>query len=402
LPLAAHDDDEIHAHEPERLVTLSVTFRDHPTAAREALAESLLGLRQPLVERVCLHTCHRVELIGLLAEGARPPDAGSVTIERGVTAVERVFLVAGGLDSAVLAEEELLGQVRTAYGSALAAGETGPILNELFRRAIGFGKRVRSEVQPRADRGLADRAVRWAVERLGPEARPAAALVIGTGEIGRLLAMRLAAEGMTLSVGSRSADRAQRLLAMLPNAERHRPLRLEEALGTTTKHDVVAIAVRSAAVPLDVPHLAGAGRLPLIIDLSAPRAVTEAAAGRLGDRLLDLDRLGALSSSQPLSAAAERRLRAAARKDAQAFLAWWARRAGSADGIALLHAHAAEIRERHLARLRRRPDLSAAQLAAVEAATAAMVGELLHEPTIRLQQEPAARSVVARVFGLDS
>jgi glutamyl-tRNA reductase len=400
LPFAAHDDDETHAHERERLVTLSVTFREQPTEAREALAGSLLELRQPFAERVCLHTCHRVELIGLLADGARLPDTGGVTIGRGARAAERVFLVAGGLDSAVLAEEELLGQVRRAYGSALIAAETGPILNELLRRAIGFGKRVRSEVQPRADRGLADRAVRWAVERLGPEARPAAGLVIGTGEIGRLLASRLAAEGMTLSVGSRSADRARRLVATLPNPDRHRPLRLEEALDQTTKHDVVAIAVRSAAIPLDVRHLTGAGRLPLVIDLSAPRAVTPDAAGRLGDRLLDLDRLGALASSQPLSAASERRLRAAAGEGTQAFMAWWARRAGG-DGIALLHAHAAEIRERHLARLRRRPDLSAAQLAAVEAATAAMVGELLHQPTIRLQREPAARSVVARVFGLD-
>lgn len=401
MPVRPRDHKTYDPSGHHRLLTLSATFRELPTSTRESVARSLNGMRAPFSERVCLHTCHRVELVGLLAEYTGEPDIRGVSIARGRDAAERVFLVAGGLDSAVLAEEQILGQVRDAYATALDAAETGPILNELLQRAIGFGKRVRSEVQPRTDRSLADRAVRWAVERLGAEARPAAALVIGTGEMGRLLAHRMAIEGMTLSIGSRSLERARRLLAELPNAARHRALGLDEALADAGRQDLVAIAVRSAAVPLDLAHLASARPLPLAIDLSAPPAVTPAAAALLDDRLLDLDRLGALSSTRPLSHAAERRLREAAREGAAAFMTWWDRRA-SGDGIGLLHAHAAAVRQRHLARLQRRLGLTDDQLAAVDAATAAMVGELLHEPTIRLQREPAARSVVARVFGLEA
>jgi glutamyl-tRNA reductase len=401
LPASTRDDNPTHTLEPDRLVNLSATYRDLATDAREVLAERLLGLHEPFTERVTLHTCHRVELIGVLAAGASLPGLPIAGVTRGEEAAERAFLVAGGLDSAVVAEEQLLGQVRATYEDALAAGETGPLLNELLRRAIGFGKRVRSEVQPRTDRSLADRATRWVVERLGPEIRPTTALVVGTGEMGERLASSLAVNGMTVSVGSRSPERARRIVAGLPNAERHRALDLEDALRQAAKHDVVAIAVRSASLPLDAPHMADAHPLPLVVDLSAPRAVTPEAAELLGDRLLDLDRLGALSGSHSVGQAAERRLRAVARQNARSFMDWWSRRS-SGDGIALLHAHAAEIRERHLGRLRRRPDLTPEQLAAVEATTAAMVGELLHAPTVRLQREPAARDVVARVFGLDS
>jgi len=346
-----------------------------------------------------LHTCHRVELVGVLKPDARLPQLTGSRIATGLLAVERVFLVTGGLDSAVLAEEQVLGQVRSAYDDALGRSETGPILNELYRRAIRFGKRVRSEAQPRNDRSLVDRTVRWIAERLGPEVRPASALVLGTGEMGRLLASRLAGHGMTITIGSRSLARAQRMAEELPNASRHRSMVLDEAVRHAAKHDVVAIAVRSASTPLDRHHLEASHPLPLVVDLSAPRAVTSGAADLLGDRLLDLDRLGILSTTQPLSTTAEQRLRAAAREGAATFVDWWSTRS-SGDGIALLRAHAAEIRERHLQRLRRRPDMTPEQLAAVETATAAMLGELLHVPTLTLQREPDARAVVGRIFGI--
>lgn len=363
------------------------------------MAAGLIGLTEPFEERVALHTCHRVEIVGVLRCDVTLPDAPGVHVARGVSAAERTFLVTGGLDSAVLAEEQVLGQVRSAYERALTESLSGPILNELFRRALRFGKRVRSEVQPRNDQSLADRAVRWIIERLGPEARPASALVLGTGEMGRLFAHLLAGEGMTVTVGSRSEPRAGAIVAGLPNASRHRAAPLDTALRDAARHDVVAIAVRSASSPLDRQHLEPAHPRPLVVDLSAPPAVTPAAALLLGDRLLDLDRLGALSSARPLNAATERRLRVTAAEGAARFIDWWSTRSNG-DGIALLRAHADEIRERHLERLRRRPDLTTAQLAAVEAATAAMLGELLHVPTLRLQREPNAREVVARIFGI--
>ena len=398
VPRSTPDANPNSTFRPDGLVVLSATYRERGTEEREALAEALLQ-RKGFVEQVSLHTCHRIELIAVLAHGELPPAHPGLGLARGAEAAERVFLVAGGLDSAVVAEEQVLGQVREAYEGARAAGATGPVLNELLQRAIRFGKRVRSEVQPRTDRGLADRALGWAAQRLDPGAGRAA-LVIGTGEMGGLVAASLAARGMTVTVGSRSVERAERVVAGLPNSDHHRAVSLERGLRQAANQDVVAIAVRSATNLLDASHLLS-GRLPLVIDLSAPPAVTRAAADLLGDRLLDLDRLGAPSSTHRLSYAAEHRLRAAASGEARGFVTWWAQRS-SGDGIATLHAHADEIRERHLERLRRRADLTPEQLTAVEATAAAMLGELLHAPTLRLQREPAARDVVARVFGLDA
>lgn len=362
------------------------------------MARSVLGLKAPFDERVVLHTCHRVELLGVVDAAAVRPQPTGMALSVGAEAAERAFLVTGGLDSAVLAEEQILGQVKASYEAALAAGETGPVLNELLRRAIRFGKRVRSEAQPRNDRSLAERAVRWVAERLGPDGSRSSGLVLGSGAMGRLLARELAGRGMVVTVASRSLTRADAVIAELPDPGRHRSLLLEKALSEAPAHDVVAVAVRSASAPLERGHF-HASRLPLVVDLSAPRAVTPEAAGLLGDRLLDLDGLGALSSSASLAPTAERRLRAAAEEEARAFIRWWSARPNG-DGIALLRDHANAIRERHLERLRRRADLSSEQMAVVEAATAAMLGELLHVPTLRLRRDPDAREAVSRIFGI--
>jgi glutamyl-tRNA reductase len=384
----------------DRLLVLSTTYRDASTGAREDAAARLAELDEAFEERVLLHTCHRAELIGVVHEGRIVPDLAVVSRDEGAEAAERLLLVAGGLDSAVIGEEEILGQVRGAYEAALAAGQTGPILNELFRRAIRFGKRVRSEAQPRTDRSLADRAVRWLDGRLGPRKEAASALVIGSGTMGRLLAQRLAAGGLTVTVASRSGERAARVTASLPRRERHRAALLDEALSTAATHAVVAIAVRSASSPVERRHLAAAPAPPLVVDLSAPRAVTTDAAELLGDRLLDLDRLGSEAGTASLSPAAERRLRAAAATERDRFAAWLEARAGT-DGVALLRTHASEIRRRHLDRLRRSRRLDDEQMAAVEAASAAMVGELLHGPSVHLRRDPAAAATVRRIFGFD-
>ncbi|MEO6578258.1 MAG: hypothetical protein ABIO99_05090, partial [Candidatus Limnocylindria bacterium] len=104
------------------------TFRAHAAPERERLARELHA--SDAIEHVLLETCHRVEL-ATVEDG--PVADGQL---RGEPAIRRIFEVVAGFDSVVVAEEQLLGQVRAAYGSALAAGTTGPILNELFRRAL--------------------------------------------------------------------------------------------------------------------------------------------------------------------------------------------------------------------------------------------------------------------------
>lgn len=375
--------------ELDRLVVLAGTFRDLATPEREARAVDLAGLTDGFAERLLLHTCHRVELVGVVEDGM--PSPNDVRMLCGAEAVERVFTVTAGFDSAVIAEEQLLGQVRDAYETALTRGETGPILNELLRRAIRFGKRVRSEAQPGADRSLADRAAAWALTRL--DEPPGRVLIVGSGEMGRLLAARFAAAGLVCTVASRNADRARRISDAVQGA-RHAELR--DALADAGRFSIIAIALRSSPNLLTVEHVGDA--LPLVIDLSSPGAVTPDAAARLGDRLLDLDRLGRAKAVSALTPASEQRLRQELISERDRFIAWLDAR-GSADGIALLREHAEQLRRTHLDRLRRRGKLSDEQLRAVDAMTASLLADLLHVPTLQLRRGKDAAERVRELFG---
>lgn len=384
----------------DRLFVASATVRDFDTEARELLAAGLEARSSDAGERVVLHTCHRVELISFAGAADALSDVPDVMqLTSGMGAAERVMLVAGGLDSTVLAEEQVLGQVRDAYRSALDRGQTGPVTNELMRRAIRFGKRVQSFAQPMGDRSLADRSARWVEERTATRSGlPLRALVVGTGEMGRALARHFDALDAAVTVASRSADRAEDCIAALPHNERHRAMLISDVLDGPLTYDIVAIAVRSGMHRIDSRHLDNPRCL--VVDLSAPSAVTADAAARLGERLLDLDRLGVSGEARRLSAGVEGRLRNEAIAEARAFAAWLEVRA-SGDGIAMLRAHGDEVRRRHLERLHLKSSLDDQQAAAVEAMTVAMFGELLHGPTVRLRHDPDAAARVREVFGIE-
>ncbi|MGH2418619.1 MAG: hypothetical protein ACRDFY_09830, partial [Candidatus Limnocylindria bacterium] len=308
----------------DRIRVRFATVRDRSADERSGFAASLRAIRAD--EHVLLETCHRVELVSV------GDAAGSGTAVDGVEAVRRVFNVVAGFDSAVMAEEQLLGQARAAYESALSDGSTGPVLNELFRRAIRFGRRVRSQARPGADRSLADRAVAWLLERLpGPSAD---VLVAGTGEMGRLASAALAVAGHRVTVASASSDRARRLAERLPGS-RHRAVATPLGAGSMARRDGLVLAQRSARPTLDAAALGG--NRPWTVDLSTPSALTPDAVELLGDRLLAIDGLGRLEPRAPvLEPGTERRLRRELDDEVGRFVAWLDARRG-ADALAALH-----------------------------------------------------------------
>jgi len=396
---------ELRSHRPRssntapdlaRFLVIGATYREMGTDAREDLA-ALLGQRDELfAEELVLHTCHRVEKFGVLADGQQPDLPSGTMLHRGAPAIERVFLISGGFDSAILGEDQILGQVRDAFQETLEVGTAGPLLGELMRRAIRFGRRVRSEARPGGERSLADRAAQWLIARIAHQ--PAArALVIGTGEMGRQLAMQLATAGASVTVASRHVGRAEQLAVRLPHRGRHASVELDLVLGRALEFDAVAIALRGGTTPVTEAHVSG-GHLN-VVDLSAPRSVTAGAASVLRERLLDLDDLGTAQATT-LSPAAETRLRAEAVREVERFATWLELRS-SGQEIALLRHHADEVRERHLARLGARAGLSTEQARAVGAMTEALVAELLHVPTIQLRRDPEAAQHVREVFGID-
>lgn len=381
-------------------MVVGLTFRQATTPQRQVVARRLASLAERLPEAVLVSTCHRVELVAVSGESFAPPTR-RVIVARGVAAAERVLLVAGGLDSAIVAEEQVLGQVRTAYLTALEHGRTGALTNELFRRALRFGKRVRSSADVHADRSLADRAMAWLDERVPADSGAGTdALVVGSGVMARAMASHFAAGGARVTVASSSLDRARGLIGTLRNPARHRAVESSELRGgRLSAYDVVGVAIRSAGRRIEARQI-GAARPVAFVDLSAPTCLTPTAAARLGERLLDLDRLGALGGSGGLAPDVERRFRGEARVEALHYGRWTAGRA-SGDGIAALRSYANEVRARHLGRLRGRAAFDPGQLAAVETMSAALVGELLHMPTTRLRGDPALAAQVRQLFGIE-
>lgn len=360
------------------------TYRDLPAEERAALAASLVA--PDTTERVLIETCHRVELVTV---GARTA-ADAI----GRDAVRRVFEVVAGFDSAVVAEEQLLGQVRGAYEAALARRETGPILNELFRRALRFGRRVRTHARPGTDRSLADPAVAWLLERLPARSRVVAA---GTGEMGRLLAHRLADAGHRIRVLSHSAERGGALLELLPGTGHQLAV---GTFGADTVRDAEAITIAVRTREPVLPAAALPARPPWVLDLSAPPAVAVDAREQLGDRLMTLDELGFRGGMrQVLEPSVEGRLRRELDREVERYVAWLEARRGG-DAISVLHREADAVRRRHLDRLRSRAGLDEQQLAAVEAASTAMLSELLHGPSVELRRGGADAATIRRLFGL--
>ena len=371
----------------DRIHVRFATYRERSAPERDRFASFLPTA--DAAERVLLDTCHRVELVTVEETGA--DDASLI----GRAAVARVFEVVAGFDSAVVAEEQLLDQVRGAYEAALADGATGPVLNELFRRALRFGRRVRSHARPGADRSLADRGAAWLLQRL-PE-RGASVVVAGTGEMGRLIATHIARAGHRVTLVSASADRGGRLVERL-DGDGHLLHVGPISRSVVSRADAVALAIRSRGAALTGEHL-GECR-PFVLDLSSPGAVDEAATERLGDRLLTLDALAAVEGASPvLDPAVERRLRADLDAEVERFVGWLGVRQ-HVDAIAALHDEADAVRRRHLDRLGRRADFNAQQLAAVDAASAAMLKELLHRPSMELRRGGSDAATVRRLFGI--
>src|SRR5438128_7698160 len=217
------------------LVALGVSHKTAPVALRERLAfgESEGGeyareaTATPEVrEAVVISTCNRTEVylvvgdpvraeadvLGLLARraGIRPTElAEAIYSPRNCDAARQLYRVTAGLDSMIVGEAEVQGQVRRAHAAAMEAGCTGPLSNRLFAAALSTGKRVRSETAIGASRvSVPSVAVDLALSIVGG-LRDRKVVIIGAGETSELTARALASQGAgTIFVANRHADRA--------------------------------------------------------------------------------------------------------------------------------------------------------------------------------------------------
>jgi glutamyl-tRNA reductase len=380
-----------------------------------ALPKALGRLRDQsnLSEAVILSTCLRTEVYAVVERfhdgvaelqeflatiSGSPVDslAEHLTVRFDDDVTTHLFTVAAGLDSAVLGESEVLGQVRRAWENAQREQVSGPVLGALFRHAIETGKRVRSETAiARGITSFSHGAVALAAGRRPGGLGDARVLVVGAGEMGEGVAQALDGHGATsLVVANRTSDRTVGVVANMPGTVAGRVSAaslddLGELLGLS---DVVFTSVATTHPVIDRAMLEPAlnGRAPdeplLVIDLGVPRNVEPSAADLDGLVLLDMDVLrsaiaDALSGRQDEVTAATRivtdeveRYRVASR---------------ARDAAPIISALRTTVEEARMAEVERqrskRSELSDAQWEEVDAVTRAMMAKLLHQPTIVLK-----------------
>lgn len=377
------------------------------TVAPDDLPKALhdLAAAEHLSESVLLSTCNRIEVYAyaerfhggyadireLIARhsGLPPETVGDeLYAHHDADAVRHLFAVAAGLDSVVVGEHEVLGQVRDAWQAARSEGTVGAVLEPLFRRAVETGKRARTETGiARGIASLSHAAVALADERLGG-LTGRRVLVLGAGEVasGTLKSLADAHPG-DIAVASRSPERAVAAAQLCGG----RAVALAE-LDTALAGADVAITTTGATEivlehsDIDAVMARRAGAELLIVDVAVPRDVDPAARELPGVTLLDMDDLGDFVERERSGRTQEvDSVQAIIDEEVEFYLAEASARE-VAPLIAALRGRAellsASELDRHASRL---ADLSPAQRAAVESLLRGVVNKLLHEPTIRLK-----------------
>ena len=389
---------------------------DRVTVTETDTPKALGRLRdQPnLSEAVLLSTCLRTEVYAVverfhdgvteiqefLAEvGGTSVEALSefCTIRFDDDVTNHLFAVASGLDSAVLGESEVLGQVRRAWERAQVEHSSGPVLGTLFRHAVETGKRVRSETAiARGITSLSHGAVALAADRRSDGLSGTRVAVIGAGEMGEGVAQALDGRGVEhLIMANRSSDRVETLVVGLPvsAADTVETRDLDDLVTLLGEVDVAFTTVGTAhpivtRSDLEVALTRRTGRSDLVVvDLGVPRNVEPDAALLDGLMLLDMDDLRAavadaitgrqdeVTAANDIVADEVERYRAASRaRDA-------------APMVSALRSRVEEARMQELDRQRsKRTDLDESQWEQVDAVTRAMVAKLLHQPTVVLKE----------------
>jgi glutamyl-tRNA reductase len=379
----------------------------------------------PVGEAVVLATCNRVEVYAD-SEGFHPGvEAVSDLLSRlsGVPleelsrhlyvhweaqAVLHLFTVAAGLDSMVIGESQILGQLRAAYATAQSDSSAGRVLHELFQKALRAGKRAHAETAiDEAGQSLVSVGLEHAGAAVGPLAGRSA-LVVGAGSMSSLAAATLSRSGVArLVVANRTAANAERL-AQSYGGTAVAMADLEQALAAA---DVVVSCTGATGLVLDGELMARAvkarhGRPLAVVDLALPRDVDPAVRALDGVTLVDLEALQDVLTSTETGADVEA-ARAIVAEEVGAFLSWQlATRV--APTVVALRSRADEVVAAELARLETRvPGLDDRVRGEVEAAVRRVVDKLLHTPTVRVKELTEApeglsyAQALRELFGLD-
>lgn len=423
-----------------RIQCVGLNHRTSPLELRERLAFDSAKVRVTLARCGCgdrpstgkfselalLSTCNRTEvyavatedvgdsLVELLAESSGEPRQDFETHLYQLDhpqSVEHLFRVAVGLDSQVLGEPQVLGQVAEAHTLALSAGSTGLILSRAFRAAIHAGKRARSETAIAVKPATISSVTVHHVASLLPNLQLAQVLVIGAGEMAELAVEALRKRGVRdLTVVNRTVSRARELAERW--SARARPL--EALQSELAQADVVICSTGAPHAVIRREQVAQAMQArperPLIVmDIAVPRDVEDAVGSLDRVYLYDLDRLDQhLTESIEERKAQVPQVEAIVAEELTAFSNWY-EELSVLPVIRAMHQQAEQLRSLELARtLDRMPELPPEAQKQLDDLTRALVKKLLHQPTMVLKEQSkngraAEYAVLARqLFGVAS
>jgi glutamyl-tRNA reductase len=417
------------------LLLLGVSHRTAPVELRERLdfasrdlgaAVETLGARPALGESVVLSTCHRSELyvaasdvdaarddlVTFLGEYHQiaPGDFTPHLFERqDAEVVHHLFRVASGLDSLVVGEPQVLGQVKDAYSAASERHASGPLLTKLFHAAFAVGKRVRSETAVGEGAVSVSFAAVQLARKIFGRLKGRRVLVVGAGEMGKLTAQHLRAQGVgDIAITSRTLAHAEALAAVVAGSA----VPWHELMNALAPADIVITATGSQQPILTRAHIEsvmGRGRRdPLfVIDIAIPRDVDAAAAEIEQVFLYNVDDLQAVVRENLSRRTSEiQRAEAIVAEEVARFMSWHRSR-GAIPTVVALRQRFDSIRRAELQRLEGKlsglpPDAHAR----VDEITRLIMEKLLLEPTEQLKALPDEETqalyteAVNRLFGL--
>ena len=363
-----------------------------------------LSVRDDIREAVVLSTCNRTEVYAVVerfhaafadirdffASTSGLPSADVTPMlysQHDEAAISHLFEVVSGLDSAVLGEHEIVGQVRSAWEKAMAEGVSKTTLNSLFRHALEAGKRARTETEiGRSTASVSHAAVEMAHDIL-ESLTDKRVLVIGAGEMGEGVATALSRAGASVTVINRSAERGESLAEKLgaqvaPFSALEREISSVDVIVACTgaghliiDRDMVTRARTNTTQPL------------LIVDIALPRDVEHSVGEIKNVTLRDLDDLGRWAARGIEKRAGEvERVREILTEEIERFLIEQAQRQ-AAPLVAQLRQAAEAVRASEMERFAGRlSGLTDEQREVVESITRGIVAKLLHEPSVRLRE----------------
>jgi glutamyl-tRNA reductase len=414
------------------LLALGASHKTAPLAVRERLA-LLDGQVEPFLqeliehpnvsEAVAVSTCNRTELyvvvadpasaesavVEMLARRAGTPLGDAVYSSRNCDAARHLYRVVSGLESMIVGEAEIQGQVKRAYERALAARTTGPMTNKLFRAALATGKRVRTETAiSTGNASVASVAVESARAAVGDLAARHV-VIIGAGETSEQTARAFHAHGVTtMFVANRRRERAIALAQQFGGSSGS----FDELPGELERADVVVSSTASPHAIIEAEELAAVmearnGRPLLLVDLAVPRDIDPLCATVDGVTLLDMDTLqaqvrGHLGVRRGEAVQAE----AIVEDEIQSFASWLGRLEVLPTLTALRTRGDAVVDGVLAENAGRWESLSERDSERVEALARSIVKRLLHEPTARVkdldaEHRHARLSLLRELFGLD-